>query len=142
MKMLKNEKGFTLIELVLVVVVLAILAAVATVQFGTLVSDANKTALDAAPAAYNAQLALAVNTLKKVPTCLDPAGGFKTEVFDKVSASGGKVTRAMGTTCVSSPGVTTITLTISATCVDTWTYSDVVADLGKFSRTASTRTGC
>jgi MSHA pilin protein MshA len=90
MKMLKNEKGFTLIELVLVIVVLGILAAVATVQFGTITTDAKNASIDGAFGAYSAQLALAVNTLKALPT--GGAGGtFDTEVFQKVTVSGSGV---------------------------------------------------
>ncbi|MFY9269744.1 MAG: prepilin-type N-terminal cleavage/methylation domain-containing protein [Candidatus Manganitrophaceae bacterium] len=138
MKMLKNEKGFTLIELVLVVVVLGILASVATVQFGALVSDANNAALDNAPGAYSAQLALTVNTLKRIPTCLE----FQVEVFNRVSFSGGKAVPAMGATCGASPGNTTMTFTVNATCVDTWTYTNAVATPGRYSRTATNRAGC
>ena len=62
MKILRNEKGFTLIELVLIIVILGILGAVATVQFGTITRDANIASLDGAGGPYGTQLALAVNT--------------------------------------------------------------------------------
>lgn len=137
MNILKNEKGFTLIELVLIIVILGVLGAVATIQFGTIISDANKAALDSTPAAYSAQLAMAVNTLKKLPACTNAE--FGTEVYSKVSTSGGKVT-ASKTDCGATPGSTTVAFTIVAlTCVDTWTYNDTS---GSFTRTASVRTGC
>lgn len=87
MKMLKNEKGFTLIELVLVIVVLGILAAVATIQFGNIMQDSKDAAAQGTVGAYNAALAVAVNTLKAVPTG-GAAGTFKSEVFDRTSISG------------------------------------------------------
>jgi prepilin-type N-terminal cleavage/methylation domain-containing protein len=138
MNTLKNQKGFTLIELVLIIVILGILGAVATVQFGTIISDSNKAALDGAAGPYNAQLALAVNTLKAVPTCAQ----FDTEVFAKTSISGGKVTP---TEQACAAGARTVKLTITAaTCEDIWTYSDatVVASPGTFIRTSSDRTTC
>lgn len=90
MKILKNQKGFTLIELVLVIVVLGILAAVATVQFGTITTDAKNSAVDGAFGSYGTQMALAVNTLKALPTG-GAAGTFDTEVFQKVSVAGSGV---------------------------------------------------
>lgn len=87
MKMLKNEKGFTLIELVLVIVVLGVLAAAATVQFGNIIQQSRHASIDGTFGQFNAQLALAIHTLKTVPTEADN-GTFETEVQDKVSRSG------------------------------------------------------
>ncbi len=84
MNTIKNEKGFTLIELVLVVVVLGILAAFATIQFGTIVSDAKRAALNGAKAPFSAQLALAINVLKAIPD----AAQFGAEVYNKVTYDG------------------------------------------------------
>ncbi|MBI3812684.1 MAG: type II secretion system protein, partial [Nitrospirae bacterium] len=67
MKILKNEKGFTLIELVLIIVILGILGAVATVQFGTIITDAKNSAIDGTFGQYSAQLSLAINSLKAIP---------------------------------------------------------------------------
>jgi MSHA pilin protein MshA len=85
MKMLKNQKGFTLIELVLVIVVLGILAAVATVQFGTVITDAKISAVDGAKGPFAAQLALSINTLKALPTLAQ----FGTNVHAMTTISGG-----------------------------------------------------
>lgn len=41
-----NKKGFTIVELVIVIAVIAILSAVLIPTFGTLISDANNTARD------------------------------------------------------------------------------------------------
>lgn len=132
MNVLKNEKGFTLIELVLIIVILGILGAVATVQFGTLIADANKAALDGSAGPYSAQLALAVNSLKAVPTCAE----FLTEVDAKVSVSGGKVTTIPG---VCAGPLVTVTFRITAgSCEDVWTYDD---STGSFTG-VQTRTDC
>ncbi|HUK55950.1 MAG TPA: type II secretion system protein [Nitrospiria bacterium] len=94
MKMLKNEKGFTLIELVLIIVILGILGAVAMVQFGTILTDSKNAAIDGTFGQFNAQLALAINSLKALPTT-GAAGTFYSNVFTLVSLSGsGVVTSA------------------------------------------------
>ena len=87
MKILKSEKGFTLIELVLIIVILGILAAVATVQFGNIMQDARFSAIDGTFGQVNTQLALAINSLKSLPGSAD-AGTFETEVQDRLSLSG------------------------------------------------------
>lgn len=87
MKMLKNEKGFTLIELVLVIVVLGVLAAVATVQFGSIVQDSKDASVQGLAGATNGQLALAINTLKALPT--GGAGGtFDINVYQQLAITG------------------------------------------------------
>jgi len=88
MKILSNEKGFTLIELVLIIVILGILAAVATVQFGNIISDSKDSAVQGAAGSYNASLALAINSLKALPGSGAGAGNFGGEVYDKTTVSG------------------------------------------------------
>ena len=87
MKMLRDQRGFTLMELVIVVVVLGILAALATIQFGTIVSDARNATVMGVASSTSGQLALAINTLKALPT--GGAGGtFQTNVVQAMTATG------------------------------------------------------
>lgn len=84
MKIIKNQKGFTLIELVIVIVVLGLLAAAAVVQFGTITTDARNASLQGAAAPYHAQLAIGVNALGGLPA----AGGGTTAGTDDGCAVG------------------------------------------------------
>ncbi len=103
MKLLKNQSGFTLIELVLIIVVLGILAAVAMVQFGNITTDAKNAALDGAVGPYSAQLAIAINNVRALPTggvtvgtCLPSPGtstAFVDCVYNMVLHTGTGVTR-------------------------------------------------
>ena len=104
MKILKSEQGFTLIELVLIIVILGILGAVAVVQFGTVITDAKNAAIDGAFGSYSAQLALAINTLKALPTG-GVGGTFQTEVYDKVTISGSGVVRSALTVAANTFGI-------------------------------------
>ena len=74
MNVLKNEKGFTLIELVLIIVILGILAAVAIVQFGTLSTSARDSAIDGAFGSYQSALAISVGLCRGYPS-IDNSGG-------------------------------------------------------------------
>ncbi|HTN44354.1 MAG TPA: type II secretion system protein [Nitrospiria bacterium] len=90
MKTLRNERGFTLIELVLIIVILGVLAAVAMVQFGNVTTDAKDAALQGAFGAASAQLAIAVNTAKGLPAAANAASpDFGTEVYGKLLYSTG-----------------------------------------------------
>jgi prepilin-type N-terminal cleavage/methylation domain-containing protein len=58
-KKLKNQKGFTLIEIIAVLVILGILAAVAIPRFFAMQEDAQKAAIEGALAAGSSNLNLA-----------------------------------------------------------------------------------
>src|SRR3569832_1920016 len=103
MKMLKILFGFFFFVFVLVVVVLGILAAVATVQFGTIITDAKVAAVDGAKGPFAAQLALSINTLKALPTLAQ----FGTNVHAMTTLSGGVFKGAW------TPGAGTGTFTIN-----------------------------
>jgi len=79
-KELRSQAGFTLIELVIVIVVLGILGAVAMIQFGTITQDAKDASLKGMAGAYSAQLAIAVNTVKTLPTGGATSGACGTSV--------------------------------------------------------------
>ncbi|KOS69318.1 hypothetical protein AEA09_12610 [Lysinibacillus contaminans] len=108
-KMLKNEKGLTLIELLAVIVILAIVAAIAVPAIGNIIENSK----------YNAAKADAINVLNaaniyftdegtadggtvdvaalKAAKYLDNAGLFETATTDEVTkaAGGNKLTGAV-----------------------------------------------
>ena len=68
MKILRNEKGFTLIELVLIIIVLGILSAVAIVQFGAMADTARDGVLDGSFGSYQSALAISVGLCRGYPS--------------------------------------------------------------------------
>jgi MSHA pilin protein MshA len=98
MNVLKNEKGFTLIELVLIIIVLGILSAVAIVQFGSLSRDARDATIDGVFGALQSQLAISVGECRAYPTeaagdgdvcdatASDFTGDFGSSVRDRVNS--------------------------------------------------------
>jgi len=73
MRVMKNEKGFTLIELVLIIVVLGILSAVALNQFGNLSISARDGTIDGAYGSYQSAVAIALGECRSLPTRADQA---------------------------------------------------------------------
>lgn len=127
MKMLKNEKGFTLIELVLVIVVLGVLAAVATIQFGTVIADSKNAAVEGAAGSVNAQLALAVNTLQALPTG-GAAGTFNTQVYDLVTLTGSNMSMSAYDGILDRFAICTFSSALAGPCTITGTVLDPIAD--------------
>lgn len=101
MRILRDQRGFTLIELVLIIVVLGILAAVAIVNFGNLNVSARDAAIQGAFGAYNSQLAIGIGLCRGYPvdatgaeggcdpTTSDFSGNFANTVFSAVTLTGG-----------------------------------------------------
>lgn len=90
MKNTRSQGGFTLIELVWVIVVLGIMTAVATIRFSNITRDAKDAALRGLAGAYGGQLAVAISRIKGRPTggatlgnCL-PAPGTSNRFIDCV----------------------------------------------------------
>ncbi len=139
MNILKNEKGFTLIELVLIVIILGVLAAVATVQFGTIISDSKKSSIEAAPAAFNTQLALSLNTIKQLPTANTAgANSFGVEVFNKVSWNSSRVSKGTLACAAGVDCTWVMQVDASATCQASNVYTQATGAIV----TTLTETGC
>ncbi len=103
MKLLKSQSGFTLIELVLIIIVLGILSAVALVQFGNLATSARDGAIDGAYGSFQSAVAIALGECRSLPDSTniggpgdgdcspvgtDTAGDFTTMVLGRVSLTG------------------------------------------------------
>jgi prepilin-type N-terminal cleavage/methylation domain-containing protein len=107
MKLLKDQSGFTLIELVLIIIVLGILSAVALVQFGNLQTSARDGAIDGAYGSFQSALAIALGECRNLPDSAniagpgdgdcspvgtDMVGDFNAMVFGRVTLTGGDLT--------------------------------------------------
>ena len=103
-RILRNQKGFTLIEIIAVLIILGVLAAVAVPKFIDLTNEAKQKALDGAIAAGMSQVSMdyarLLLSLSRVPTNAELAAGVTTDLggdFDytfEADTNGIKVTVA------------------------------------------------
>lgn len=103
--MLRDERGFTLIELILIIVILGIIAGEALIQFGNIITDSKDASLRGAFSSANLQLTLAINKLKGLPTAPNGnlPGSFTREVYNNLTFSSSGLSKASiscnGTNC-------------------------------------------
>lgn len=105
---MRNSKGFTLIELAIVIVIIGILVAIAVPRFVDLTTQANQANVDATAASVRSAYAIAVVEAKGTPNCAQILGKL-----DGGTVSGTTWTSIDGQTTVSCTSGTPGTLTIS-----------------------------
>lgn len=98
-----QEKGFTLIELVVVLVILAILGAVAMLGYVDLSTQSRDAALEGSFGSHASQLAISVGLCRSLPaqasgagSCngtTDFSGDFATTVYGSVGVTGSEISR-------------------------------------------------
>jgi MSHA pilin protein MshA len=117
-KMLKNQKGFTLIEIIAVLVILGILAAVAVPKYLDLAADAKAKAALAQIAEMKGTLNLAY-AQRFISTGIKP-----TDVANVIS------TATIGTSMGTAPDIWAVTVTASGSSAANLTVSDRNGDAG------------
>jgi len=104
-KMIKNEKGFTLIEIIAVIIIMGILAAVAVPKFFSMQEDAKRASIDGAlseaAARFNHAFSKYILNIKSAPKDVD--GYLNTAEYlgtDAITCTVGATAAAAGGTTI------------------------------------------